>query len=188
MSFLSVLGSFIKGNSAWLGQDRLRRQELYRKFIQQASKSANVDALQHEKPDVPLLVVLYGKISRMRVISSPQVLAAAEQVLRRIVDVYFKPPVVSVALRFVRCSKTDQSTFFATSANVVEPNSTCSHGGTLKLYETMRAEFGSSSAVSVCRLPSAVCRLPSAVELPSAVAAGLSPVAWRLKGGPVPKM
>ena len=64
--------------------------------------------------------------------------------------------------------KTDQSTFFATSANVVESNSTCSHGGTLKLYETMRAEFGSSSAV--CRLPSAVCRLPSAVcRLPSAV-------------------
>jgi hypothetical protein len=40
-----------------------------------------------------LLVALYGKISRMRVISSPQVLAAAEQVLRRIVDVYFEPPV-----------------------------------------------------------------------------------------------
>jgi hypothetical protein len=50
--------------------------------------------LKHEKPDVPLLVVLYGKISRMRVISSPQVLAAAEQVLRRIVDVYFEPPLV----------------------------------------------------------------------------------------------
>ena len=108
----------------------------------------------------------------MRVISSPQVLAAAEQVLRRIVEVYLEPPVVSVPLRLVRCSKTDQSTFFATSANVVESNSTCSHGGTLKLYETMRAEFGSSSAVC----------------LVSPSAAGLSPVAWRLKGGPVPKM
>ena len=67
--------------------------ELYKEFIQEASK-CYADALEHEKPDVPLLVVLYGKISRMRVISSPQVLAAAEQVLRRIVDVYFEPPIV----------------------------------------------------------------------------------------------
>ena len=41
-----------------------------------------------------LLVVLYGKISRMRVdFISSHFFAAAEQVLRRIVDVYFKPPV-----------------------------------------------------------------------------------------------
>jgi hypothetical protein len=45
-------------------------------------------------PDVPSLVVLYGKISRIRAISSPQVLAAAEQVLRRIADIYFEPPIV----------------------------------------------------------------------------------------------
>jgi hypothetical protein len=65
---------------------------LYKEFIQKASRGY-VDALQHEKPDVSLLVALYGKISRMRVISPPQVLAAAEQVLRRIVHVYFKPAV-----------------------------------------------------------------------------------------------
>ena len=35
-------------------------------------------------------------------------------------------PSCSVPLRFVRCSKTDRSTFLGTSANVVEPNSTCS--------------------------------------------------------------
>jgi hypothetical protein len=43
-------------------------------------------------PDVPSLVILYGKISRIRAISSPKVLAAAEQVLRRIADIYFEPP------------------------------------------------------------------------------------------------
>ena len=94
---MSFLGSWVvhqkEVRAQWLGQDRLRRQDLYKEFIQEASK-CYADALQHEKPDVPLLVVLYGKISRMRVISSPQVLAAAEQVLRRIVDIYFEPPVV----------------------------------------------------------------------------------------------
>ena len=93
---MSFLSSWIvqqrQVRAQWLGQDRLRRQELYKEFIQEASK-CYADALQQEKPDVSLLVVLYGKISRMRVISSPQVLAAAEQVLRRIVDVYFEPPV-----------------------------------------------------------------------------------------------
>ena len=94
---MSFLGSWIvhqrEIRAQWLSQDKLRRQKLYKEFIQEASK-CYAHALQNEKPDVPLLVVLYGKISRMRVISSPQVLAAAEQVLRRIVDVYFKPPVV----------------------------------------------------------------------------------------------
>jgi hypothetical protein len=52
------------------------------------------DALQHQTPDVPALVVLYGKISRIRAISSPKVLAAAEEVLRRIADIYFEPPIV----------------------------------------------------------------------------------------------
>ena len=132
---MSFLGSWIvhqrEIRAQWLGQDRLRRQNLYKELIQEASK-CYAHALQNEKPDVPLLAVLYGKISRMRVISSPQVLAAAEQVLRRIVDVYFKPPVVlnrpsySVALSFSRCSKMDQSMSFGISANVVEPNSTCS--------------------------------------------------------------
>ena len=93
---MSFLGSWVvhqkEVRAQWLGQDRLRRQDLYKEFIQKASRGY-VDALQHEKPDVSLLVALYGKISRMRVISSPQVLAAAEQVLRRIVDVYFEPPV-----------------------------------------------------------------------------------------------
>ena len=94
---MSFLGSWIghqrEVRAQWLGQDRLRRQNLYKEFIQEASK-CYAHALEHEKPDVPLLVVLYGKISRMLSRLSPQVLAAAEQVLRRIVDVYFEPPIV----------------------------------------------------------------------------------------------
>jgi len=84
---MSFLGSWIvhqrQIRAQWLGQDRLRRQNLYKEFIQEASK-CYAHALQNEKPNVPSLVVLYGKISRIRAVSSPKVLAAAEEVLRRI--------------------------------------------------------------------------------------------------------
>jgi hypothetical protein len=94
---LSFLGSWIvqqrQVRSQWVVQDRLRRQDLYKEFIQAASKCF-ADALQHDKPDIASLTVLYEKISRMGVISSPAVLAAAEQVLRRIIDTLFEPAIV----------------------------------------------------------------------------------------------
>ena len=66
---MSLLGSWIghqrEVRAQWLGQDRLRRQNLYKEFIQEASK-CYAHALQNEKPNVPSLVVLYGKISRIR--------------------------------------------------------------------------------------------------------------------------
>ena len=52
----------------------------YKEFIQKASKCYD-DALEHEKPHVPCGRPLC-KISRMRVISSPQARAAAEEVLQ----------------------------------------------------------------------------------------------------------
>jgi hypothetical protein len=73
-------------------EDRLRRQELYKEFIQEASRCF-VNALEHEKPDIASLVVLYEKISRMRILSSTPVIADAEQVLRRIIDTLSDPPI-----------------------------------------------------------------------------------------------
>jgi len=93
MSFLGAWTAKKKEVRAqWLVQDRLRRQDLYKEFIQVASKCF-VDAVQHEKPDVASLVAMYEKMSRMRVISSPQVLADAEEVLRRIIDALSEPAV-----------------------------------------------------------------------------------------------
>src|ERR1700751_5216060 len=93
---MSFLGSWIvqqrQVRAQWLVQDRLRRQDLYKEFIQEASKCF-ANALQHEKPEMASLVVLYKKISRMRILSSASVVADAEQVLRRIIDTLFKPAV-----------------------------------------------------------------------------------------------
>ena len=94
MSFLGAWTAKQKEVRAqWLVQDRLRRQDLYKEFIQVASKCF-VDALQHEKPDIASLVAIYEKTSRMRVVSSPRVLTDAEQVLRRIIDALSEPPVI----------------------------------------------------------------------------------------------
>jgi len=74
----------------WLAQEKLLRQELYNEFIEEASK-CYIDALEHDKPDVPALVGLYAKIARMRVMSSQTVLKHAEQIERTILDTYLEP-------------------------------------------------------------------------------------------------
>jgi hypothetical protein len=71
----------------WLAQEGLRRQDLYKEFIEDASK-CYLHALQHHELDISLLVVLYAKMSRMRVLASPKVLATAEGALRRIIETY----------------------------------------------------------------------------------------------------
>jgi len=92
----SFLGSWVvhqrQVRVQWLAQDKLRRQNLYREFIEEAAK-CYIDALQHHQPDPLLLVVLYAKTSEMGVISSPDVLAAAEHIVRRVVDTYSKPDI-----------------------------------------------------------------------------------------------
>lgn len=98
----SVLASWLnqqtQAKAQWIAQDRIGRQELYREFIEEASK-AYADALQHDKPDIPLLVAIYAKMSRMRVLSSPKVVEAAEHVGRKIIDAYLAPDKDFLALR-----------------------------------------------------------------------------------------
>src|SRR5262245_53796808 len=74
----------------WVEHEKARRQKLYKEFIEEASKCF-VDALQHGQADMPTLVGLYAKIGRMRVLSSPMVVANAERIARRILDTYLEP-------------------------------------------------------------------------------------------------
>ena len=50
----------IRVRTQWLAQDTLRRQELYKEFIEAAAK-CYADALQHEQPGIPAWVELYAK-------------------------------------------------------------------------------------------------------------------------------
>src|SRR5271169_1886473 len=86
----SLVGQRYQAHAQWLVQEKLRREELYKEFIEEASK-CYIDALQHDKGDIPALVTLYTKIGRMRVVSSPKVIETAEQIGRTILDTYLQP-------------------------------------------------------------------------------------------------
>src|SRR6266566_5892847 len=82
----------------WLHHEKSRRQILYRDFIEEASK-CYIDALQHGEADIPGLVGLYAKLSRMRALSSGPVVHCAEEVARKILDTYLEPDRSFVELR-----------------------------------------------------------------------------------------
>jgi hypothetical protein len=98
----SVLATWLthrtQARAQWLEQDALRRQELYKEFVEAAAR-CYVHALQHEEADIPGLVNLYAKIDRMRILSSANVLEIAELAAREIVDTYLAPNKSFIQLR-----------------------------------------------------------------------------------------
>ena len=82
----------------WLLHEKSRRQILYRDFIEEAAK-CYIDALQHDKADIPGLVSLYAKLSAMRAVSSKKVVQCADDVVRKILDIYLEPDKSFVELR-----------------------------------------------------------------------------------------
>jgi hypothetical protein len=67
-----------------------RRQELYKQFIEDASRVYG-DALTHEKLELTGLIGLYAHISRMRVLSTQTVIENAIKVVQVITDAYKQP-------------------------------------------------------------------------------------------------
>ena len=97
----SAIGGATSLGASWLTQrtqvraeevahDIARREDLYKDFIEEASK-LYADALEHDKADASKLVRLYALVSRMRVLSLPAVIESAERVIQAIIDTYFKP-------------------------------------------------------------------------------------------------
>jgi hypothetical protein len=97
----SAVGGLTSFLSSWLGQsgqiksqlflnDKGRRQELYREFVDEASRSY-IDSLTRDTPDLTRLVPLYALISRVRVLSSQKVIEEAEKVGQLIVRSYPEP-------------------------------------------------------------------------------------------------
>ena len=88
----------IQLRAQWILHEKTRRQILYRDFIEEAAK-CYIDALQHDEADIPGLVGLYAKLSRMRTLSSKPVVQRAEDVARKILDTYLEPDKSFVELR-----------------------------------------------------------------------------------------
>jgi hypothetical protein len=101
----SIIGGLTSLATSWLThrtqtrageltRNRRRRERLYRTFIEEASR-LYIDALEHDESQAfeqtAGLVKIYAVVSRMRVLSSPRVIEAAENILRKIVDTYAAP-------------------------------------------------------------------------------------------------
>jgi hypothetical protein len=94
----NLLSQRMQVRAQWLTHEKNRRQILYRDFIEEAAK-CYVDALQHDEADIPSLVGLYAKLSRMRVLSSEPVVNSADHIARKILDIYLEPDKSFVELR-----------------------------------------------------------------------------------------
>ncbi len=70
--------------------EQTKREQLFSDFITEASRLYG-DALTHEKDDVADLVQLYALVARMRLLSSREVVTAAEQVMDAIIQTYLAP-------------------------------------------------------------------------------------------------
>jgi len=67
-----------------------QRQDLYKSFVEEASR-LHADALINEASDTSKLVNLYALIGRMRILSSDEVIKAAEEVGHLIIETYLAP-------------------------------------------------------------------------------------------------
>lgn len=97
----SAIGGFTSLTASWLTQrvqfsaqqlahDIARREELYKDFIDQASQ-CYAHAFEHSEVDASSLVRLYAVVSRMRILSSAQVVEQADRIMRLIIDTYGAP-------------------------------------------------------------------------------------------------
>jgi hypothetical protein len=107
--FGSLVGALGSSISTWiiqrhqdrrdlLGRKIFHREQLYSDFIT-ASAQILVDALEHSVSDPKNLIPAYALLSRIRLSSSPDVLAAAEEVVREIIGTYSKPNLTPEQIR-----------------------------------------------------------------------------------------
>ena len=78
--------------------ERETRAQLFGRFLDEAAKLYS-DALQNRRDDTAALISIYALKNRIRLISSPQVMEAAEAVTRVIVDAYLAPNITMEEMR-----------------------------------------------------------------------------------------
>ena len=97
----ALIGGLTSFATSWLTQQTqaraqqlehklTRREELYKDFIEEASR-LYADSLVHDTPDVSKLITLYVMISRMRILASTRIVENADKVARLIVNNYLVP-------------------------------------------------------------------------------------------------
>jgi hypothetical protein len=86
----SWLTQYVQFNAQQRARDLGKREELYRNFIDEASRWY-IDAYTHDAPELSNLVNLYALVNQMRIVSSPGVVESADRVALVIIDTYLAP-------------------------------------------------------------------------------------------------
>jgi hypothetical protein len=81
-----------------IAAERDARASLFGRFLDEAAKLYS-DALQTRRDDITGLVGIYALTNRIRLVASPQVVAAADNVCRIIVDSYRGPNITMEEMR-----------------------------------------------------------------------------------------
>ena len=104
-TFSGLIGAAVGGltslGTTWISQQtqlraqqqktvRAQRERLFVEFMNEAGR-LYADALGHEKDDVADVMRLYAIVAHLRMVSGPDIVAAAEHVVRAIVDAYQAP-------------------------------------------------------------------------------------------------
>ena len=81
-----------------LAAEREVRTALFGRFLDEAAKLYS-DALQNKRDDISGLIGIYALTNRIRLISSAQVVEAADTVCRIIIDAYLSPNITMQEMR-----------------------------------------------------------------------------------------
>ena len=81
-----------------IAAERDARAALFGRFLDEAAKLYS-DALQNRRDDVTALMGIYGLTNRIRLVSSQEVVDAADTVVRIIVDTYQAPNMTMAEMR-----------------------------------------------------------------------------------------
>ncbi|MGC2786867.1 MAG: hypothetical protein WA397_24175 [Roseiarcus sp.] len=105
----TAIGGLVSFATSWVTQQAQTRAQriaaekdaraaLFGRFLDEAAKLYS-DALQNRRDDVTALMGIYGLTNRIRLISSQEVVEAADTVVRIIVDTYQAPNMTMAQMR-----------------------------------------------------------------------------------------
>jgi hypothetical protein len=81
-----------------LAAEREARTALFGRFLDEAAKLYS-DALQNKRDDISGLIGIYALTNRIRLMSSPPVVEAADTVCRIVIDAYLSPNITMEEMR-----------------------------------------------------------------------------------------
>jgi hypothetical protein len=87
----TFIGQRLQTRAARLAAELEEHEELYGKFVEEAVPLF-VDAIQQSTVEAAKIMLLYSKVARIRLTSSDQVLRAAEEVGKRLLEFYERAP------------------------------------------------------------------------------------------------